>query len=306
MIKKNIANIFLQQPARPIMVGLAIGFIVSVSFMLYFGINTNEYWLLGIGALLGVVFQVLYEAIDGAVKSLRQLSPLRKLLGTLAIEDSWIYISAFRVNLKNSTLYRNDPNTSTPARIVGSEYVYGKGDALALSYLFHVLEKGKIGKVSSTVQDSEQTADLWGRSAICIGAHNFKTREIMTKFTSCQLLFNSNFTEIINRNYPVKINSDGIKFYRSVRKKNLGDGLDFDYGVILKIKDEYHPDKNILIVAGLGDMGTAGSAYFLYKHFDQLPYNQEEFGVLIEVPSGIESARKVEFDQVSKTYVSYE
>lgn len=302
MFKKNVIGIFLEHPARSVMVGLSIGFIIGVGFIFYLGKDINEYWLIGFGAFLGVALQVLYEVIDSFVKALRQLLPLRKVLGTLASENSWIYISAFRRDLKTSILYRNDPTKTEQLRIAGSEYVYGRGDALALSYLFHILEKAKIGKILSVVQDSEQVADLWGRSVICIGAHNSKTREIMTKFHNCQLRFGSNFTEIISDSFPKKTNSDGIKFYRAVRKKNLGDGLDIDYGVILKLKDEYQPEKNIIVVAGLGDMGTAGSAYFLYKHFDKLPYKQEEFGVLVEVPSGIESAHKVEFEHVSKTY----
>jgi len=60
--------------------------------------------------------------------------------------------------------------------------------------------------------------------------------------------------------------------------------------------------KTILVVAGLGDTGTAGAAYYLLNHFQELPYEQESFGVLIEIPSGYESARRVEFNQVSRFF----
>jgi len=302
MLKKKFFDIFSKGPARSIMAGLAIGFTFGVFLFLYLGKNIYEPQLLIIGALMGVVFQVFYEVIDNIIKTLRYIRPLGQILGTIASENTWIYVSAFRVDLKNSKLYRNDPNQREQQKIFGSEFVYGRGDALALTYLFHTLEKAQIRKYRVTVQDSDLVADTWGISAICIGAHNFKTREIMSKLKSCFLRFDGNFTEIIHDDFPEKVNSDGIRFYKAVKKKNLGSGQDIDYGVILKLKDEYHPDKNIIVVAGLGDNGTAGAAYYLYKSFDKLPYKKEEFGVLIEVPSGVESAHQVDFDKVSKLY----
>jgi hypothetical protein len=303
MMKKNFQRILTKKPSRSIMTGLALGFLFGTCLM-YFGKQNDEYWILFLGALLGVTFQVLYEVIDDLVKALRMLRPLREILGTISTENSWVYISAFRTDMSNSILYRNDHHPSKQTRIFGSEYVYGKGDAIALSYLFHIFEQAKIGKAVLTVQDSEHAHDSWGRSAICIGAHNPKTREIMTKFKSCRFRFHRNYTEITHDDFPQKTNSDGIKFYRAVRKKSVGDGMEIDYGVILKLKDEYHSDKDIIVVAGLGDMGTAGAAYFLYKNFDELPHRQNEFGILIEVPSGIESARKANFSEASKTYNS--
>jgi len=303
MMKKNFQRILNKKPSRSIMTGLALGFVFGTCLM-YFGKQNDEYWILFLGALLGVTFQVLYEVIDDLVKALRRLRPLREILGTISTENSWVYISAFRTDLSNSILYRNDHHVSKKTRIFGSEYVYGKGDAIALSYLFHIFEQAKIGKSVLTVQDSEHAHDTWGRSAFCIGAHNPKTREVMTKFKSCEFRFQNNYTEITHDDFPPKTNSDGIRFYRAVRKKIVGDGMETDYGVILKVKDEYHSDKDIIVVAGLSDMGTAGAAYFLYKKFDELPHKDSEFGILIEVPSGIESARKANFAEESKTYNS--
>jgi hypothetical protein len=87
-----------------------------------------------------------------------------------------------------------------------------------------------------------------------------------------------------------------------ILREGYRDSTDIDYAVILKLKDEFHPEKNVLVIAGLGDTGTAGAAYYLLNHHQELPYEQETFGVLIEVPSGHESARKVEFNQVSKSF----
>lgn len=102
---------------------------------------------------------------------------------------------------------------------------------------------------------------------------------------------------------PSTQNKTGIKFVEGVSRIKGRDSSNVDYAVILKLKDEYHPENNILVIAGLGDTGTAGAAYFLLNNYKELPIEDEVFGVLIEVPSGYESARKVEFNQVSKSFV---
>jgi len=59
-----------------------------------------------------------------------------------------------------------------------------------LSYVYQAIEKATKGKTRISVEDSEQMLDYWGRSVICIGAHNSKTREILDKFQT--LFFVSN------------------------------------------------------------------------------------------------------------------
>jgi hypothetical protein len=97
-------------------------------------------------------------------------------------------------------------------------------------------------------------------------------------------------------------NKAGLQFIRGVIGYAGRDSSYVDYAIILKLKDEYHPEKNILVIAGLGDTGTAGAAYYLLNHFKELPFEDETFGVLIEIPSGYESARKVDFGQVSRSF----
>jgi len=78
----------------------------------------------------------------------------------------------------------------------------------------------------------------------------------------------------------------------------LGDGR--DYGVILKLRDEARDEGNrIIIVAGLGKDGTAGAAFYLWRHYGKLAALGDTFGVLIETTAGYESAKLVDFDAVA-------
>ncbi len=259
-----------------------------------------------VGAFFGVFAEIFVDFAQNALQAKRLIHPLCRVLGTIAVEDSWIYISAWRRDLddlSHSKLYRNDPKRLSQTTIVGSQYVYGKGDAIALSYVYQAIEKATKGKTHVTVEDSEQMLDYWDRSVICIGAHNSKTREVLAKFKNTFFRFDLNYSIIVKANSIPTSNKTEVQFMQGVARSAGRDSSDIDYAVILKLKDEYHPEKNVLIVAGLGDDGTAGAAYYLLNHYKDLPFEEETFGVLIEVPSGYESARKVLFDQVSKSFV---
>ena len=268
--------------------------------------DISAFVILIAGAFVGVFAEIFVDFAQKAIQAKRLINPLCRVLGTIATEDSWIYISAWRRDLddlEHSKLYRNDPKRLSQPTIVGSQYIYGKGDAIALSYIYQAIEKATNGKTHITVEDSEQMLDYWDRSVICIGAHNSKTREVLAKVENTFFRFELNYSIIVESSGVSIKNKTGVQFVQGVARSAGRDSSDIDYAIILKLKDEYHPEKNVLIVAGLGDDGTAGAAYYILNHYKDLPFEQETFGVLIEVPSGYESARKVEFNQVAKPFV---
>ena len=102
---------------------------------------------------------------------------------------------------------------------------------------------------------------------------------------------------------PVKL-SNGIEIGKRVMIKRGRDSSDIDYGIIIKLNDEFDPSqKTIIIVAGISDEGTAGAAYFLLNRYKELPYDEDTFGVLIVVPGTYQSARIAEFDKVCVKFV---
>jgi len=287
-------------------VGVIIGLVIGLVLLAIFQKATSATILVIAGAVMGVVVQELVIYGRGVLASLRDLKPLRRVLGSIATEDSWIYVSAWRRDLRDldhSRLYRNDPTLTNAPQIVGSALVYGYGDAIALSLIQRTIEKASWRSTSVFVEDTEQTFNIWGRSAVCIGAHNSKTREILAKFDNPYFGFEANYRIIVANGVPLIRNADGVGFRAGVTITPSRDSSWIDYGVILKLRDQYHPDKNVIVVAGIGDVGTAGAAYFLLSHYKDLPFDQDTFGVLVEVPSGYGSARRVAFTDVAKSFV---
>jgi hypothetical protein len=304
-IKFYLRKVFIyikQRPLTSIAIGIFLGFIVGLLFYLILQKNVSNIFIILVSAFTGVFAEIFVEFAAEAIQKKQQLKPLQRVFGSIAEDDTWIYVSAWRRDLEDldhSRLFRNDQKQKEQTFIIGSQFVYGKGDAMALSYLYQAIEKAGLRKKHITLEDSDQMNSAWGRSAICIGAHNSKTREILGKFKNPYFSFSENYSTIIKTDDKPITNSDGIMFYRGVFRSTAHDSSDIDYAVILKLKDEYFPEKNILVIAGLGDTGTAGGAYYLLTHFNELPYEEESFGVLIEVPSGYESARQADFEKIA-------
>lgn len=143
-----------------------------------------------------------------------------------------------------------------------------------------------------------------GRSVVCIGAHNLKSREILAKFKTKYFEFVDDYKAIIRAGDKPVINDQGLEISKRVMIKRGKDTSNTDYGIIIKLKDEFHSsNKTIIILAGIGDEGTAGAAYFLLNRYKELPYDKEYFGELIEVPGTYQSSRKVNFDEASVKFV---
>jgi hypothetical protein len=300
---QKIKELLLQRLLSRISLGIVIGLIIGVFLLVILQKNVSAVIIFIAAAFAGVFVEIFVRFAENTFYIQTQLKPLNQVLGTIALEDTWIYISAYRRNLdelEHSRLYRNDPERQNQPLIVGSEYVYGKGDATALAYVNKAIEKATRGKTEIFVEDTERSYDEWNKSAICIGAHNSKTREIFDKFSNTFFRFERNYTVIVDAHEEPSINEMGVHFADGIKLAKARDSSDIDYAILLKLKDEYHPNKNIIVIAGLGDKGTAGAAYYLLTHAEKLPSDKETFGVIIQVPSGPESAREVKFSDVSR------
>ncbi len=65
-----------------------------------------------------------------------------------------------------------------------------------------------------------------------------------------------------------------------------------DHGVILRIKNPWNLDHYLFVCAGLGEWGTSGSVYFLWRHWVGLhaEFADSDIAVVIEVHTGSESS----------------
>lgn len=141
-------------------------------------------------------------------------------------------------------------------------------------------------------------------NSFCIGAHNARTQIILSKFQRQFFIFDNNYTVITKPEEPSSLYQPiGKPIRRGVFIESNG-SEPTDYGILLKLKDQFKQDaSSIFVVAGIGPAGTSGSAFYLLSNYKELANLGEEFGLLIQVPSGYQSARRVELDKVANYYV---
>jgi hypothetical protein len=257
-------------------------------------------------ALLGVMFALFFGWLSKISAQITVRRPLNKVLGPLVGDLVTIYVAPFKRPL-DSSLFRLDPTPSSieSTPVVGTERVVGWCDTLALSFIYATLLKA--GKAPATIlinQNPTLDYDRWGKSIVCIGAANAKTRAVLESFHNARFAFDDDSSSIVIRPAPSEVEKTIIIDEREITVRHLlkvrrRPGK--DYGIILKLKDEVLDEHNrVFIVAGLGEDGTAGAAFYLWRHYERLATKEDPFGVLIETTSaGYESAKEVVFDSVA-------
>lgn len=304
---ENKPDNYIKRPKYNFFSGIVFGLILggAVGFTLALLIDKQlsiliEISLLLLGAILGVAMEAVIKYLHEYWEKIKSLTPLRSILGSVHTDETWIYIHPMGRNIFKSPLHRITSNQQAASSIIGSPTMFGEGDAFALGLLLQVLEKAGVNE-KVNIEEAQHAIGKWGRSAICIGAHNSKTEEVIEKFNNPYFKFVDNKRFIVKPNTEYKVGDK--EFVKAVRMKGNQSSSTIDYGIILKLRDETHcPDvKTIIVIAGLGDNGTAGAAYFLLKHYSKLPNELDTFGALIQVPSGYQSAGDVEFEDVAKT-----
>lgn len=287
-------------------ISFMFGILIGILLVLFFT-KWNTFLA---GVVLGLILEQLLLGVKDVIKEWNNTRPLNKLLGTICDnEDCYIYFSSFYRNLKKPEEYKllrwEKQGDKDDVFMTGPAFVLGEGDALALALIKSLLAKTRKKPEQIIVERAEKEIDKWGRSCFCIGAHNPKTRIILKKFKNLFFYFDNNYGVITKSGSKKRItDKQGNNYRMGVFIETDKETEPTDYGLILKIKDQFHnTNKTMFVIAGIGPAGTSGAAYYLLTNFKDLSEMGEEFGLLIQVPSGYQSARKVDFDKVANYYV---
>ena len=107
------------------------------------------------------------------------------------------------------------------------------------------------------------------------GHNNLKTGDILSHDEN--RFFNLHSNKIVVKKEQGKIFS-------------MQDG--YDFGIIIKIIPKSFPNRVWIAVAGLGEWGTSGSAWFLSKNWKRLPKNKS-FGLIVKTKIGQDESAEI-------------
>lgn len=130
----------------------------------------------------------------------------------------------------------------------------------------------------------EEVINNWDGTFICFGSSdsNIKTFDI----------------ESLNENnlYKYEFGTNGIRRFNIAGEKYSINQTE-DVGILLRLKNPYHSEDKLFICAGIGEWGTSGSAYYLFKNWRKLYKrfgSNNNFALILKVRiNSDESAREI-------------
>lgn len=138
---------------------------------------------------------------------------------------------------------------------------------------------GKVVNATPRLFSDEEIEEKLDISFCSIGGlNNLKTKDILQSEENVFYYFDPSGPEVV-----IATKRDGKKF--SV------DGI-YDYAFIIKIIPKNFPNRVWIAVAGLGEWGTSGAAWFLSKNWRKMPKNKS-FGMIIKVKGGQDESAEI-------------
>ena len=141
--------------------------------------------------------------------------------------------------------------------LIGPTDVLGLCSVRVASYASGLFARYRPGHKPLAFTIDYDVATKWDASFICFGSSdsNLKTFDI-------QSLPGQKF-------YAMPFDDHGARIF-TVGGRKFGITDQVDHGILLRMKNPWHPDHALFVCAGLGEWGTSGAAYFLFHNWSSL------------------------------------
>jgi hypothetical protein len=134
----------------------------------------------------------------------------------------------------------------------------------------------------------EEVKDKIDFSFCALGGANYKSQEIISSSQNLYFSFDiPNNSVVSNQEKQLKYTLDG----------------NYDYAIIIKLKQKLFPKRTQFCVAGLGEWGTSGASWFLANKWKEIKskVGRMQFGAVVKVKGGSdESAELIDYIFYSK------
>jgi len=236
--------------------------------------------------LLSITLDVLKEILSAIPKSIDKWR-FKRFFGRHALSGEKIFAVVdpytHPIPRVGNRYIKKFLNRKPDQPLVGEDNVLGVNVVRVVTYVSAMFSAYRRNNNPIAVVTDEQVVDKWDGTFICFGSadSNLKTYDI-------ENLPQQQF-------YKFDFGPNGFRRY-NIGGKEFGGARNQDYGILLRIKNPYHPNHFLFVCAGLGEWGTSGTAYYLFTNWKKLykQYKQKDFCKIIEVKIGSdESAHEV-------------
>lgn len=128
-------------------------------------------------------------------------------------------------------------------------------------------------------------------------------------FSYCAIAGRNNYksTSILDANMFYKHVMNISRYNDPNHLFETGNPKGCDYALIVKLKNEFYPDNSMMCVAGLGELGTAGGAWFLANKWKEIhkKVGNKEFACIIRISEQVHNSKLIEYSFKKKGKVIY-
>lgn len=248
------------------------------------------------GLLENLIPNILWDAIKGIFLAIpRAISnyKFKRFFGQKAIESDKVYVvldpyehPISRANLPHgqARFIKNFQGRKPNSPLVGEDKLLGSCSVRVTKYSVSefALFRQKTNPVKIVLDES--VINNWEGTFICFGSSdsNIKTFDI------------ESLPE--NNLYTFGFGQNGIRCF-NIRGDNYSIDQNGDVGILMRLKNPYHDEYKLFVCAGIGEWGTSGAAYYLFKNWRRLHKrfgSKTNFALVIRVDiNSDESAREI-------------
>jgi hypothetical protein len=221
------------------------------------------------GLLENIIPNILWDAIKGIFGAIpRAISnyKFKRFFGQQAIDSDKVFIvldpyehpvSRERLTAGQNRFVKNFHGRKQNAALIGEDKLLGSCSVRVTKY--SVSEFALFGQKTNPVKVvlDESVINNWEGTFICFGSSdsNIKTYDI------------ESLPE--NNLYSFSFGQNGTRRF-NIRGDNYTIDDSGDVGVLMRLQNPYHNSHKLFICAGIGEWGTSGAAYYLFKNWRQL------------------------------------
>lgn len=235
-----------------------------------------------------IAIKILYDIIKGLILLVPDIISnykFKRFFGSDAFKDKKIYLVVdpyehptprSKMQVPTNRFIKDFKGRKPNAQLIGEDKLLGTNVTRVIKYASSTFGKYTKNANPLNVVLDEDIINNWDGSFICSGSSDSNIKTFDTEKLQQNNLYKFDFDTSGSRCF--KMNNQVYKLSPNGK----------DIGILARLKNPNFKNKYIFVCAGLGEWGTSGSIYYLFKNWKQLHkrFKKDNFCLIMQVDLG--------------------